>query len=439
MDNVEHLRKINFLLIALSAGAIILAVTAKEPRADKALQELQKIRSFVQLQKEGFGSRWLRQRLLTEYGKLENGLSRGIVRSVKGEDLGSFAFVHLGFPGCLLNETTLNSENAMLIEKVLFDLDPVDTVAKWRALWDGLYSSDRQIFWVEEVMFDRAEVLIVNHRPEYQRSAFGTQGFASLLEVVKGAVPKKDLKWVWGISRKRLAEINPSKFIFLRPSANHVRADYTHAFWLLLYADPEAMILRSNDRETWNDDGFYFLHIPVRVKKLTKDLQALISREARADWQIGPFSSSFPGLEYTLGKAAKIPFDQAETILEVVADLESRSARSLRFGGFELAGAPILLSTLLVLLASQVYFLLHLEHFFKSQGAQKIDFPWLALYPSLKAKLAFMFTCATPGVAAIVIMFKSPVQYLLIVGFINTILSGFTINLIGKWYEFWGK
>ena len=435
LEHVRHLRQVNLVLAALSIGVLILATTTREPWADRAVQELHGIRSFVQSQEFSaygrFGGLWLKRRLLSEYSQLETGPKQGAVHSASGKEFDCFVFFHLGFQGSLLDPTTLNTANAKLVESVFVDSNPIETVAQWRALWNGLYASGRQVFWVREVMFERAEVLLVNHRPEYQRSALGTIGFESLLEVVRGARPRQDLAWVWGHCKGTLATIK-TKFIFLRPSANHVRAEYTHAFWLLLFVNPDDQNPRFYEGKPWNEDGFYFLHIPVRVEKLNIDLQVLITREAMTDWQSGPFQLSFPGLERTLRNANDLPLEQAEIILRNVSDLESRSGRSLKFGGFELAGAPIFLATLLVLGATQMYFLIHLGYFLKRHGTEDFDFPWIALYPSAVARIIFLLTCIAPAFAGLVLALQFGGN-LWIVAVGNVILSLAASDTFLKW------
>jgi len=358
LEHVKHLRTINFALIALSVGAIILAIATGEPLADKALRELQSISSFIQSQESSvpFGSVWLRRRLLSEYGSLKFDPKQpqgGSVRSMSGQELDCFGFFYLGYPGTFLNPTSLNSLNATLLESTLSGSEPVKTIAQWKGLWDGLHASNGQIYWAQEIVFDRAEILVVDHRPEYKRSAQGTVGFGSLLEVVRGARPRKDLKWVWGPCHRQIGMIK-TQFIFLRPSANHARQEYSHAFWLLLFKDPDVPGPRTWLGDApWNMDAFYFLHIPVRVEKFSLDLQALIAREANSNWLPGTFSQSFTGLNQTLGDASEIPFVQAEKILRNFAELEARSSRRLSFGGVELAGAPIFPATLILLMACQ--------------------------------------------------------------------------------------
>jgi len=47
LEHVKHLRTVNFTLIAIAAGAIILAIATGEPLADKAMKELKSIIAFV--------------------------------------------------------------------------------------------------------------------------------------------------------------------------------------------------------------------------------------------------------------------------------------------------------------------------------------------------------------------------------------------------------
>jgi hypothetical protein len=440
LEHVKHLRQVSLVLVTLAVGMLILATTTKEPLADKAVQELHGIRSFVQSQVSSaygqFGSLWLKRRLLSDYGQLDVGPKQGAVHSAGGQELECFDFFHLPFPGSFLDPTALNTVNARLLESAFSDSKPLETVAQWRELWNGLYASGRQVFWLREVIFDRAEVLLVNHRPEYQRSALGTIGFESLLEVIRGASPRKDLAWEWGPCKGKIATIK-NQFIFLRPSANHVKAEYTHAIWLLLFAKPDDQNPRFYEGRPWNDDGYYFLHIPVRVERLNIDLQALITREAMTDWQSGSFQSSFPGLEQTLRNAADLPFEQAEIILRNVSDLEARSGRSIKFGGFELAGAPIFLATLLALLATQVYFQIHLGYFLKRHGTQELDFPWIALYPSSVAKIIFLLTCIFPTFAGLVVAFTYGGKWIWLVAVFNIIVSAVTSDAFLKWSCLW--
>jgi hypothetical protein len=434
LEHVKHLRTINFVIVFLSVGAIILATGSGEPVAEKALTELKGIRSFVQAQESGgpFGSLWLRRRLLSEYGEIKIDPKQplqGAVRSVSGQELDCFHFFSLGFPGSLLDPTSLDSVNASLIESVLSASEPVKTVAQWRRLWDGLRASDGQIYWVQEVVFDRAEILIVNH-PTYKRSALGTTAFTSLVEVVKSSSRYEGAKWVWGPCKTQPGTIK-SQFIFLRPSANHTRTEYTHAFWLFLFDRPDLAIPRYGP--SWNWDAFYFLHIPVRVQKLSRDFQALIAREANRDWPAGTFGRSFPGLEQTLGDSSEIPFDQAEKILGNFAKLEARALRRLSLGGFELAGAPILPVTLLVLVAAQIYFLLHFRYFLRHHGDETLDFPWIALYPSPFAIFVFLLTCIAPACAALVLGHQVGGMDIWMIGFFNIMFSVVACWIFLKW------
>ena len=434
LEHVKHLRTINFVVVFLSVGAIILATVSGEPVADKALSELKGIRSFVQTQESTgpFGSLWLRRRLLSQYGTMKIDPKQplqGAVRSVSGQELDCFHFFSLGFPGSFLDPTSMNSSNASIIESALSNSERIKTVAQWKRLWDGLRASDGQIYWVQEVVFDRAEILVVNH-PAYKTSALGTIGFVSLIEVVKSSSRYDGAQWVWGPCQTQQGTIK-TQFIFLRPSANHTRAEYTHAFWLLLFDRPDLGTPRHGP--SWNWDAFYFLHIPVRVKNLSHDFQALIAREANRDWPAGTFSRSFPGLEQTLGDSSEIPFDQAEKILDNFAKLEARALRRLSLGGFELGGAPILPITLLVLVAVQIYFLLHFQYFLRHHGDEKLDFPWIALYPSPIAILVFLLTCIAPGCAALVVGNQIGGIGIWMTAFFNLTLSVFTCWVLVKW------
>ncbi len=427
LEHVRHLRQISFWLLAFTASMLILLAATKEPWAHKAVKELSEIRSFIQSQESTpygrFGSLWLKRRLQSNYGKKETGPEQGFVRSSSGQELDCFAFYHLGFQGSLLSHRSLDTTNAELAERVFSESVPVKTVSQWRALWDGMYGSGGHVFWVEEIMLDRAEILLVNHRPEYKRSALGIVGFDSLLEVVRGAKPREDLAWVSGPCKGKVAIIKPD-FIFLRPSANHVREQYTHAFWLLLFAEPDSREPRFYEGTPWNHDGFYFLHIPVRVRKLNLDLQELITKEAGADWRSGPYTLSFPGLEQTLREAIDFPFEQAEIILRSISDLESRSSRSVKFGGFELSGASVFTGTLLVLFATQFYFLIHLRYFQRHHSTKEFDFPWIALYSSLDAKITFILTtCLSPAVPGLVVGYQFGAAFIWIIASLSVILS----------------
>ena len=172
---------------------------------------------------------------------------------------------------------------------------------------------------------------------------------------------------------------------------------------------------------------------PVRVKKLSRDFQALIAREANRDWPAGTFGRSFPGLEQTLGDSSEIPFDQAEKILGNFAKLEARALRRLSLGGFELAGAPILPITLLVLVAAQIYFLLHFWYFLRHHGDEKLDFPWIALYPSSFAIFVFLLTCIAPACAALVVGHQVGDIGIWMIAFFNVVFSVVTCWVFLKW------
>lgn len=439
IEHIKHLRGINFKLTALSVGVLILALAAKEPWAQKGFNEVSDIKSFIQSQKTSsygkFGTLWIKRRLQKEYGVYEIERKQGKVVSDAGTELDCFAFHNLSFPGCLLDSTTLNTPNARLIEDVLSNMDSIDTISKWKDLWDGIYASKGNLYWVEKVLYDESEILIVNHRPEYQRSAFGTIGFGSLLNVVVGAKPKPNLTWTWGSCEERATIINHNRFVFLRPSAGHLAESYSHSYWTLLFDNPDDTKRPRFDLKDWNNDAFYFLHIPVQTKKINIDLQTIITNDANADWQTGPFKLSFPGLHQTFGNDIDIPFDEAEIVLSKLNGLEKRLVRSLRIWGVEIIGVPFFFCTLLILFVCQIYFLIHLAYYLihieylnkKKEQNNSTEYPWIALYDSSFARSVFLISCIVPAVASILVFSKFGGGDILSVMIVNILISSLIV------------
>ena len=390
----EHLRTVHFTLAVACISVAALLLSAKEPRVDAAIADVMAVQRLEPIIDDTNWIALASEADLKEELKADGDLhqlslerrSLGLIRIKVESQVG-------GPSGCF--ELSFNYDRGPQYWEDVpwffgwFLTDSPSDLGDWKLRWNAYGEANILDFKLIDPVVQYADfpkdatlrTSIANH----ERLPGGIASYVMRaggiwrgVEVIKECAPARQIT----LDLARLPEYDPA-----------LRDGYTHAFY------PDLI--------------FPGLALPVRVlvkaRVLDVDLQGYLSSKAwngtTTRWERGSFEEVFPELFALTEGLDSLDIPEAQNLLENLRQWLSPQER-VEVAGMKLPPDLIKNWGTLLILAIQVYFLLHLQAFARIRRKADADFeyPWIGLYPSLLAKCAFLMSTVIGPIAIVYVL-----------------------------------
>lgn len=135
----------------------------------------------------------------------------------------------------------------------------------------------------------------------------------------------------------------------------------------------------------------YYLSVPVYYSRIPFDLQKEFSALAGFDWPRQSFKSAFPELAEATTNIASLGMNDLRNVLQ---DRRDRNGDPLELFGVKLKINEIGRWAIIILLAQELYFFMHLSALVKRVSSQDPiwTYPWIIMYPNVLTRIVGLIT-----------------------------------------------
>jgi hypothetical protein len=374
-DFVEHLRSVHFALIVVSAGLILLALTAQAYNPKTASRQLDEIVKLKALWSAG----WLRQNYKPDSIKpspepqLKH--KEPLIALDTGQQIEKAAFLYREENG-MPTPLALDFPKTPFSETILLSPSSTTSPNTGPAIWDGLeFPSTIYAFrkWWGQISTPQPVLVTIR---------IASEGILTNKDFVQGRVQLSEIQ--------NLPITSKTQFHYVRQGdkddasvADSLKFP-VHGFSALI---PDV-----------NSNVFFPI---LEIEQVTVS-QASLSKYF-ADWQPGPFDVAFSDLARA---AHDKEMQDLESIGKIISQVTSQTAETFEAFGMKFPTDKIAIWGIFVLLCVQLYFLTYLRQL---SGKLRVDdagwdVPWIGMNQSLLAVSIFFVSLILLPLLAVVLL-----------------------------------
>ena len=414
----EHLRMIHFTIVATSLGFLFTSMLNPLAKARRALEDIETIVSLTDSWDESFLERYIDNELdiNDDFQRMSPSLRNSFLIEINPEPLDAALSLYLCYDIDAIPRTTDGFRNkgapktssdwtffgrniiAGSEDSVSPGSKPISDIDAF-GLWEGTYHLE---YSADGGKITDHSVTKPGSLANFQQlwdvlGEMNVYAFYQIYDKAQDRDESRHKEWITGLSitpqeQARVCTAGDASI----PSANILSV--SGPFFRLPPTAEESL-------QGWPTSAVHVLHasnsagrhldVPVLSREFRVDLRRALSRQAGATWDSTEFSATFPELEAATKHLRTVDIRRLRRHLQSEAD---KSRPHFQVLGISIPSAEFSRWGALLLIATQIYFLLHLRNS-KLLFTAGSSVPWIGLYEDLWSKLALVGTITALPVA----------------------------------------